>query len=317
MKKKSTVSTIAFCASLLKVCGMKRAAAMALGFVLLAGASSLANAESPPPKPPGEGGGPGLGSGPRPDGPQRPPGPRPEGRDRDGWEGRDGKDGKDGRGGFRRGGGGDGGDRERMDAFRNMTEEERQRVREAFEKAWKNPTVLEARERYMKANDEFRETLHNALKEADPEAVALLEKHKPQGPPGMMPMPDVTDSEFAKKAIMRLGMELHALSRMENLEFPTRELAQKLQEVPAVKEAIARLQGAEEKGRMAAWQQLLSVYQEAARKELPKREGGPRRDGPGPGPGGPPRRDGGPGPGLGPGSDQGPGPGPRPDFGPK
>lgn len=227
-----------------------------------------------------------------------------DGRDRD----RD----RDGRSGFGRG------DRERMDAFRTMTEEERQRVRDAFEKAWQNPAVTAARERYQKANDEYRETLQKALKEADPAAVELLEKHKPKGGPfGMMPMPDPNDPEFVKKAVNRIGMELHALSRAENRRFPTKEIAEKVLADPAVKEGIGVLEKAEPAGRLEAWAKLVAKIQEVARKEMPVQEGGWR-----PGPGGP-----GPGPGPGPGGPPGPPPfddrrpegrpEPGPDSGPR
>lgn len=201
-----------------------------------------------------------------------------EGRDRD----------RDGRSGFGRGG-----DRDRMDAFRTMTEEERQRVRDAFEKAWQNPAVTAARERYQKANDEYRETLQKALKEADPAVVELLEKHKPKGGPfGMMPMPDPNDPEFVKKAVNRIGMELHALSRAENRRFPTKEIAEKVQADPAVRARIEALEKAPAAARLEAWGKLVAVLQEVARKEMPVQEGGrrpgPGGPGPGPGPGGPP-----------------------------
>lgn len=288
---KLPLSSVAFYTSMLMVFSMRRAAAVAaIGMTFMLG--GLANLPAQGPRPP-EGGAEGGGPGPGP----RPPKSGMDGRDRD----------RDGRSGFGRGG-----DRDRMDAFRTMTDEERQRVRDAFEKAWQNPAVTAARERYQKANDEYRETLQKALKEADPVAVELLEKHKPKGGPfGMMPMPDPNDPEFVKKAVNRLGMELHALSRAENRRFPTKEIAEKVQADPAVKAGIEALEKAAPAGRLEAWGKLVSTLQEVARKEMPVQEGGWR---PGPGPGGPPgpppfddRR---PEKRSEPGPDSGPGPGP-------
>ena len=71
------------------------------------------------------------------------------------------------------------GDRERMDAFKDLSEADREKVRVAFEKAWKNSLVTEARDRLTKANDDYRQALHHALEEADPEVVKILEKAKP------------------------------------------------------------------------------------------------------------------------------------------
>lgn len=185
-----------------------------------------------------------------------------------------------------------------MEAFRSMSEDERQRVRLAFEKAWQNPEVLAARERYMKANDEYRLTLQKAIAAADPGVPELIERNRPKGPPGMMLMPDVNDPEFAKKAVMRLGMELHALARAENRKWPTKEVHARLQDRPEVKEAIGRLQQAGPAERLDAWRKLVAVFQGAARMELPVEDGG-RRPGPpgGPRPGGegpPPAREGAP-----------------------
>jgi hypothetical protein len=185
-----------------------------------------------------------------------------------------------------------------MESFKQMSEAERRIVREAFEKAWKNPDVTAARERYMKANDVYRETLHKALQEADPQAVVLLEKFKPKGPPGAMPMPDPGDPEFARKAVMRLGMELHALSRAENREHPNKEIHMRLMERSAVREAVGKLEAAAPGERMEAWKNLVQTYQTAARAEMPVLTGDANRDGPRrDGPPGPPRREG-PGPDI-------------------
>jgi hypothetical protein len=293
---KSPLSSVAFCAKLPKVSPMRRAAAAALGLAIVMGGFAHLSAQGPPP-PAGEGPG------------DRPPKSGQDGRDRDRDYDRDRDRERDGKSGYGRGGV----DRDRMDAFRSMSDEEKQRVRNAFDKAWQNPEVTAARERYMKANDEYRATLQKALKEADPTVVDLLEKHKPKGgPPGMMPMPDPNDPEFSKKAVNRLGMELHALSRMENRKFPTKEIGEKVMSDPGVKAAVQRMEAAEPAGRMEAWRKLVIAFQEVARKEMPVQEGGRRPGPPGPRFGDGPRpEDGRPGPGPGPGPEPAPGPKPQ------
>lgn len=286
VKTNSAMSSIAFCGNLLNVFVMRRAAALAIAIALIGGGGagvSAQDATNPPPAPV-----PAPSGEPEGDGARRPPRGEFDGRDR--GESREGRG--EGRGGFSRGG-----DRERMESFKKMSEEERRIVRDAFEKAWKNPDVTAARERYMKANDVYRETLHKALQEADPQAVVLLEKFKPKGPPGAMPMPDPGDPEFARKAVMRLGMELHALSRAENRGHPSKEIHMRLMERSAVRDAVGKLEAAAPGDRMEAWKQLVQTYQTAARAELPVRTGDANREGP--------RRDGPPGPprGVGPGAE--------------
>ena len=63
----------------------------------------------------------------------------------------------------------------------------------------------------MKANEEYRKILHEALAEVDPEVVKLLESRKPPmgqfGPDMPGKMPDPVDPEFASKVLQRLKME--------------------------------------------------------------------------------------------------------------
>jgi len=215
--------------------------------------------------------------------------------------------------------GGPRGDRDRGDMFKELSEPDRKRVREAFAKVWNAPEVAEARERLMKANEEYREALHAAMKTADPEVVSLLDKIKrspmmsmggghSRGPRGL---PDTSDPDFPRKAAERLGMDLQPAGRPEPREFPRQTIHERLLAVPAVKEAVKRLQEATPEQRMAFWKELRDAYSTAAKAENmelskgrddgPPREGGPRHDGP------PPRPEGGP-PGAG-----GEGPrGPRP-----
>lgn len=185
--------------------------------------------------------------------------------------------------------------------FKALPEEERQKVRVAFEKAWQDPEVIAARDRMFKANEEMRNALHNALKKADPDVVKILEKIKPPGGfPGMARMPDPGDPEFAPQAVLRLAGELQAAARLDRREVDTRPMHERIILAPAVKEAIQRVKDAPVEQRPEAWRRLQDAYRGAARAEFVQvwgkspwdrdrdRErgpGGPSGDGPGPGPG--------------------------------
>ncbi len=171
------------------------------------------------------------------------------------------------------------GDRERFDMFKDMPEDQKQKVRAAFEKAWKKPEVTEARERLMKANEEYRKVLHDALGEADPEVVKILENRKsPMGPggPGMPGrMPDPSDPEFASKVLQRLKMEAQS---GDNRETPISRMHEKVMQVPAVADAVKNLQQAEPGKRMEAWGKLREVYQATIKTEFAKMRENFRKD---------------------------------------
>src|SRR5690606_1309913 len=78
--------------------------------------------------------------------------------------------------------GGMGGKPPRYDGFEKLSNEDKAKVRAAFEKAWQRPEVIEARDKAMRANEEMRNTLHSALKDIDPQVVGILEKAKPPFP---------------------------------------------------------------------------------------------------------------------------------------
>ncbi|MBL9180148.1 MAG: hypothetical protein JNM65_18950, partial [Verrucomicrobiaceae bacterium] len=58
--------------------------------------------------------------------------------------------------------------RQHFGGFEKLSEEERTKVRAAFEKAWKRPEVIESRDKAMQANEEMRERLRKAVQEIDP-----------------------------------------------------------------------------------------------------------------------------------------------------
>jgi hypothetical protein len=186
------------------------------------------------------------------------------------------------------------GDREHSEAFNRLPEEERRRVRAAFEKAWNKPDVVQARDRLMKANEEYRQTLHHALEEADSGVVRILEKVKTPMPGGGFPfagrLPDPTDAEFSRKVIARLAEELQSWARNEKRDLPVGRLHERVMGSPAVGDLARQLEAATEpQRRMEIAVKLREAYLAGWRMEFgPGREGpAPRREGP---PGGRPER---------------------------
>lgn len=175
------------------------------------------------------------------------------------------------------------GERERSEAFKQLTEDERQRVRSAFEKVWKNPDVVQARERLMKANEEYRETLHRALEGADPGVTAILDKLKKSKPEGNPPlagrMPEANDPEFARKVLMRLKEDLHKWAKSDKREISPERLRERVLDAPAVRELVKQLEDATEPQQRV---EIAGKLREACMARW-QAEFGPLREGPGPG----------------------------------
>lgn len=267
VKTKATMSSVAFYTPSFKVRFVKKSSAMFLGVLLLLTGMFRMQAQDVPPPPPEKA-----------DRPEKPNGERSGDRPRWSDGSRGGMPGMPGGSpGMRHG------DKDRMDAFKQLTEDERQKVRDAFEKVWKNPEIAAARERLTRANDEYREAFHKAMQDADPEVARILSKIKPPMPPEggpMMGKPDFNDPEFPRKAPQRLAFELQFLARSKNNDVPVMQWHEKFLKVPAVQEALQKLQEVDVSGREDAWRRLREAYQSAAKLEL----GVGRRDGDGPRP---------------------------------
>lgn len=174
----------------------------------------------------------------------------------------------------------------RYDGFEKLSEEERQKVRAAFEKAWQRPEVIESRDLAMKANEELREKLRDALKEIDPEAAAILEKVKPPFPTdqrGLPEMPKPDSPEFGRMAALRLAAEILSVARPERRE-ETRRFHERLMQMPRMREGITKLDQLPPEQRMEAFKKLRDTYREIAGQEFMKmreksepKEGGFRR----------------------------------------
>jgi hypothetical protein len=69
---------------------------------------------------------------------------------------------------------------ERRARWASLTEDERNRLKAAHQKALADPAVWAARERLKKARREFRDLLRPALLKADPSVQPILEKLRPE-----------------------------------------------------------------------------------------------------------------------------------------
>lgn len=182
----------------------------------------------------------------------------------------------------------------RHDAFDKLPEADKKRVREALDKVWSRPEVIEAKDKAMRANEEMRDTIRAALAKIDPEAAAILAKTEPkdQFDPRNLPRLPATDSpEFPRIMVQRMGMELLTFARPERRE-GTRQLHERVISLPAVQEALNKVEGSQGEERILAVQKLRDVYRAAVMKEFQAareraKEGGP--PGPPPSPTPPPQ----------------------------
>lgn len=212
------------------------------------------------------------------------PGP-PAGGERGDWEHKgDRKDrgdhGGPDRGGDRRGGGsgfwpGFGRPPMKSEEYDKLPEADKQRIREAMDRVWGRPEVIEARERTMKAHADLRETIRASLAKHDPEAAELLKKVEPDDGFDMRQvpsMPPVDSDEFPKAITLRLGMDIMMFSKPDRKE-ATRLFHEKLMATEPVQKALEEVISKRGEERIQASQRLRKVYREAAMHEFQKARG--------------------------------------------
>lgn len=155
--------------------------------------------------------------------------------------------------------------------FAKLSEPEKKKVRDAMEAAWKTAEVEAARERLMKANEDFRNTMRAAVEKVDPEAAKIMEKIRPPTPWDLikdrvrLPRPD--DPKFVEAAIGRLGMELYTLSKPEHRD-AARKLHERVMKEPGIVAAVEKMKNAAGEARMAAFKELAEVYKQQVEKEI-------------------------------------------------
>lgn len=199
----------------------------------------------------------------------------------------------------------------RYDGFEKLSEDERTKVRAAFEKAWQRPEVIEARDKAMRANEEMRNALHAALKDIDPQVVGILEKARPPFPMDQRSLPEMPkpDSpEFGRMAVARIGAEMLSVARPDRRD-DTRRFHDRIMQMPRIKDELAKLEQLPPTEKIEGFKRFRDVYRQVAGEEFTKlREKYDSFRGEGGGPSGGFRRPpegsppSGPGPGSGPGA---------------
>ncbi|MFM2165634.1 MAG: hypothetical protein RIS79_5 [Verrucomicrobiota bacterium] len=154
--------------------------------------------------------------------------------------------------------------------FEKLNEEERKIMREAFEKAWKDPKVIEARDQALRANENVRRMLHDTMTKESPQVAALLEKMKPpfetddRGFP-ILPRPDSPD--FVKVAQARLGSEMMSMAKPGKQE-DTRRFHERIMQLPKMKEAITALEATPPAERLDALRKIRDLYRQLVGEEF-------------------------------------------------
>lgn len=142
--------------------------------------------------------------------------------------------------------------RENLDTMRRLTPEQRKALREAFDEVWQREDVLNARKQFKQANDVYRKTIQNALKEVNPEAAKWIEESRIKLPP----LPKVDDADFVTKV-------LDQLRRLAGLKVFNRIIA--IEKVASAKSALE--QAGEPQERLLRAQQLRRAFQNELKPE--------------------------------------------------
>jgi hypothetical protein len=148
--------------------------------------------------------------------------------------------------------------------FEKLSEEEKAKVRKALDQAWQKTEVREARQKLMNANDEFRKTLRDTVQGIDPEAVAIMDKIRPEAPqPSRLPMPKADDPQFAEASIERIGKELSMLARPERRE-AMQALHVQILAKPEIAPLVQALKAAPTDQRLECFRKLHDAYRKQA-----------------------------------------------------
>lgn len=158
----------------------------------------------------------------------------------------------------------------RSDGFDKLPEPEKQKVRAALDKVWCRPEVMEARDRVMKANEDFRDAIRVALQAIDPEAARIVERIRPPDhfdPRKLPQLPPPDSADFPRAALKRLEMEMMAFAKPER-HTETQKLHERVIATPEVKEAFSTLENSRGEARIDAMQKLRERYRATALQEF-------------------------------------------------
>jgi hypothetical protein len=152
--------------------------------------------------------------------------------------------------------------------FEKLSEEDKAKVRRALDAAWQKPEVQAARDRLMKANDDFRDVIRTTLQGIDPAVVTILDKIRPDTPMlASEPWPKPEAENFADLSIARMGKELSMFARPDRRDAML-QLHMKLLEQPEVKPLVEAVRAAPVAERVSAFKKLHSIYREQAQKAI-------------------------------------------------
>lgn len=174
------------------------------------------------------------------------------------------------------------GDRERGDRLRNLSPDQRQKVRAAFEKVWVRPEVEDARQALRLANETYRKAVEDALKAVDPEAAAIVERHRPEPPHYQIPLaqtapssqePVAVDAALAEvqKGLQALLDRNYKRQRQSGEALNAPELHAKILETAPVKAALEAYKSAEQGETKARWEAFRKAYLDELVRHLPAR----------------------------------------------
>lgn len=174
----------------------------------------------------------------------------------------------------------------KSEAYDKLPESDKKRIREAMDRVWGRPEVIEARERTLKAHADLRDTIRVSLEKTDPEVAVLLKKiEADQGfdPRQLPPMPAVDSAEFTQAVTLRLEMDLLMFAKPDRKD-ATKLFHQRLMVKAEVQAALKQVQETRGEERIQAAQKLRQTYREAAYHEFQSMRSRPPGEAPKPEP---------------------------------
>jgi hypothetical protein len=167
--------------------------------------------------------------------------------------------------------------------FEHLDEDQKARLREVLSQAWGRPQVSAARDRLMKANEELKRAIHEAVVEIDPEMAEVMKTLKGPsfaGPGGGgrldgVKLPPAESADFPGAVVRRLEMELVTFSPPERRE-RVRLLHGVVMQHEEVAAALRELEAGAGRERYALMEKLRAVYRRQVGEEMRKNRDGER-----------------------------------------
>jgi hypothetical protein len=138
----------------------------------------------------------------------------------------------------------------------------------------------------MRANEDFRDAIRDALKAIDPEVVTIMDRVRPPqehfDARKLPKLPAADSKEFPMAALERMGFEMRGYARSDHRE-ETQKMHERVIASPQVQSALGKAQEAQGEERNAAMHELRQLYRQEMNREFDaarQRRGdqGPDRD---------------------------------------